>query len=80
MFLLQGTTRKNTPFVFVMSKGHYLWRILREWLNTNVNIEISIEYTEILFSYNHIYDLAKLYVYQNKFISRYINIQGSFAP
>ena len=33
-----------------------------------------------IFSYNYIYDLAKLYVYQNKFIFRYINIQGFICP
>ena len=59
------------------------WRELREWLNTNVNIKLSLEDREILFSYtgnnelvNYIHALAKLFVYQNKFISRNINIQG----
>ena len=59
------------------------WRELREWLNTNVNIELSIEEREILFSYtgnnelvNFINALAKLFINQNKFISRTINIQG----
>ena len=59
------------------------WRELREWLNTNVNIELSLEDREILFSYtgnnelvNYIYALAKRFIYQNKFISRNINIQG----
>ena len=57
------------------------WRELKEWLDTNVSIEISLEDSEILFSYtgnnelvNYIYALAKLFVYQNKFISRNINI------
>ena len=46
-------------------------------------VEISLEDREILFSYtgkneiiNYIYALGKLFVYQNKFISRNINIQG----
>ena len=59
------------------------WRELREWLNTNVIIELSLDNREILFSYtgynelvNYIYALAKLSIYQNKFISRTINIQG----
>ena len=59
------------------------WRELREWLNTNVNIDLSLENREILFSYTgnnelvtYIYALAKLFIYQNKFISRTINIQG----
>ena len=42
---------KNTPFVFVMFKGQNFWRELREWLNINVNTEISLEDREILFSY-----------------------------
>ena len=75
--------QKNIPFVFVMSKGQKFLRELREWLNTNVNIELSLEDRDILFSYtginelvNYIYALAKLFIYQNKFISRTINIQG----
>ena len=45
VFLLQGTTRKNTT----CPKIKYIWRELKEWLNTNVNIEISLEDREILF-------------------------------
>ena len=59
------------------------WRELREWLNSNVTIELSLEHREILFSYtgdnkivNCINGLAKLFVYQNKFIFRNINIHG----
>ena len=58
-------------------------RELREWLNTNIYIDLSLENREILFSYTgnnklvtYIYALAKLFIYQNTFISRTINIQG----
>ena len=64
-------------------KVKHFWRELREWLNTNVNIDLSLENREILFSYTgnnelvtNKYALAKLFIYQNKFISRTINIQG----
>ena len=62
------------------------WRELREWLNTNVNIELSLEDREILFSYtgnnelvNYIYALAKLFIYQNKFIPEKLTSKASFA-
>ena len=82
MFLLQRTARYLHNLFLSRPKVKNFWRELREWLNTNVNIEISLEDREILFSYtgnngfiNYIYALAKLFVYQNKFISRNINVK-----
>ena len=69
MFLLQGTTRKKHHLFLSCPKVKNCWGELREWLNTNVNIEISLEDREILISYtsnnglvNYIYALAKLFV------------------
>ena len=59
------------------------WRELRVWLQTNANVDISLEERKKLFSYtgkdklkNFIYVLAKYYIYQNKFISRNLCLQG----
>ena len=59
------------------------WQELRPWLYTSVKIDLSLEDRNILFSFtgknelvNYIYVLAKFYIYQNKFVSRNISIQG----
>ena len=59
------------------------WKELKLWLQSKVNIDISLDDRTILFAYsgkdeikNYIYVLAKYYIFQNKFISRNINIQG----
>ena len=51
--------------------------------HTSVKIYLFLEDRNILFSFsgknelvNYIYVLAKFYIYQNKFISRNISIQG----
>ena len=59
----------NTPCVFVVSNGQKLLERIKRMAKhqcQHYNIEIV----------NYIYALAKLFVYQNKFISRNINIQG----
>ena len=64
-------------------KVRHFWNELRAWLYTNIMIDISLDDRKILFSFdgkndlvNYIYVLAKFYIYQNKFISMNISIQG----
>lgn len=64
-------------------KVRHFWNELRAWLYTNIKIDISLDDRKILFSFdgkndlvNYIYVLAKFYIYQNKFISMNISIQG----
>ena len=64
-------------------KVRLFWQELRTWLHTFVKIDLSLDDRNILFSFsgknklvNYIYVLAKFYIYQNKFISRNISIQG----
>ena len=60
---------ENIHHLFVpCPKVKTFWRELREWLNTNVNIEISLEDRKILFSctgynelVNYMYALAKAF-------------------
>ena len=61
-------------------------RELRERLNTNVNIEISLDDWEILFSYtgrnelaNYIYALAKLFVSKINLFPDTVISKASFA-
>lgn len=56
---------------------------LKAWLSTTVNIEISLDDREILFAYNgkkdlenYIYVLAKYFIYQNKFFTKKVTVQG----
>ena len=64
-------------------KVRHFWNELRAWLYTNLRIDTSLADREILFSFggkndlvNYIYVLAMFYIYQNKFISMNISIQG----
>ena len=64
-------------------KVKLFWNELKTWLHANINLEISLEDREILFSYsgkkelvNYIYVLAKYFIYQSKFFTRNINING----
>ena len=56
---------KNTPFVFVMFKGQNIWKELREWLNTNINISLSVAWPTV----------AQLEIF---FSSDYLWVMGSF--
>ena len=64
-------------------KVKLFWNELKTWLHANINLEISLEDREILFSYsgkkelvNYLYVLAKYFIYQSKFFTRNINING----
>ena len=86
MFLLQGTARKIHHLFLSYPMVKNFWGELREWLNTNVNIEISLEDREILFSYtsnnelvNYIYAIAKLFVTKINLFPEILISKASFA-
>ena len=56
---------------------------LQSWLKSAINIEISLSEREILFAYNgkkdlenYIYVLSKYSIYQNKFFTKKVTVQG----
>lgn len=56
---------------------------LQSWLKSAINIEISLSEREILFAYNgkkdlenYIYVLSKYFIYQNKFFTKKVTVQG----
>ena len=75
--------KKNHHLFLTCPKVRTFWIELKTWLTTNINLEISLEDREILFSHgdqtelvSYIHGLAKYYIYKNKFVSRNISIQG----
>lgn len=56
---------------------------LQSWLKSAISIEISLSEREILFAYNgkndlenYIYVLIKYFIYQNKFFTKKVTVQG----
>ena len=59
------------------------WNQLKNWLETNTNINFSLERRRLLFSVhgqnelvNYIYVVSKYYIYKNKFSGNRLNIQA----
>lgn len=65
------------------SKILIFWNNLKTLFNANINLEISLDIHELLFSYsgktdliNYIDVLAKYYIYQNNFFSKRVDVQS----
>ena len=82
--IVKNNLKKIYHLFFICPKVRHFWNELRAWLYTNIRIDISLDDRKILFSFdgkndfiNYIYVLAKFYIYQTKFISMNISIQGN---
>ena len=81
VIILRNNQKKNHHLLLTCPK--LFWNELKTWLHANINLEISLEDREILFSYsgkkelvNYIYVLAKYFIFQSKLLTRSISING----